>query len=144
MEGFSGQAVERIDYIAIPSSFPRPCFLSLRAKSRSPSPFTFLPACPVGTTSLYGVTVHGSYTVDILCKRGWGGVDAALMLTHLDHVTVVVRDVEKAKAFFGLLGFEEDKNVTICLLHYKSHVVFACDHFVRCIGVGCGPFGWRS
>ena len=35
------------------------------------------------------------------------------MLTHLDHITVVVRDVEKAKEFFGLLGFEEDKNVTI-------------------------------
>ena len=35
------------------------------------------------------------------------------MITHLDHVTIVIQDVEKAKDFFGLLGFEEDKNVTI-------------------------------
>jgi catechol 2,3-dioxygenase-like lactoylglutathione lyase family enzyme len=35
------------------------------------------------------------------------------MITHLDHVTVVVEDVARAKEFFGLLGFEEDKNVTI-------------------------------
>ena len=35
------------------------------------------------------------------------------MVTHFDHVTVVVRDVEKAKEFFGLLGFQEDKSVVI-------------------------------
>ena len=35
------------------------------------------------------------------------------MVKHIDHVTVVVQDVEKAKEFFGLLGFEEEKNVTI-------------------------------
>jgi len=29
----------------------------------------------------------------------------------LDHVTIVVRDVEAAKQFFGLLGFKEDKSV---------------------------------
>jgi catechol 2,3-dioxygenase-like lactoylglutathione lyase family enzyme len=27
------------------------------------------------------------------------------MILHIDHVTVVVRDVQKAKAFFALLGF---------------------------------------
>jgi catechol 2,3-dioxygenase-like lactoylglutathione lyase family enzyme len=38
---------------------------------------------------------------------------AVAMLKHFDHVTVVVRDVEAAKQFFGLLGFKEDKSVVI-------------------------------
>jgi len=35
------------------------------------------------------------------------------MIRHIDHVTVVVRDVAKAKTFFSLLGFVEDKSVII-------------------------------
>ena len=35
------------------------------------------------------------------------------MILHIDHVTVVVRDVAKAKAFFALLGFIEEKSVVI-------------------------------
>jgi catechol 2,3-dioxygenase-like lactoylglutathione lyase family enzyme len=35
------------------------------------------------------------------------------MIKHFDHVTIVVRDVEAAKQFFGLLGFKEDKSVVI-------------------------------
>ena len=35
------------------------------------------------------------------------------MILHIDHVTVVVRDVAKAKAFFSLLGFVEEKSVII-------------------------------
>ena len=35
------------------------------------------------------------------------------MILHIDHVTVVVRDVVKAKAFFALLGFVEEKSVII-------------------------------
>ena len=35
------------------------------------------------------------------------------MVKHFDHVTVVVRDVEAAKRFFSLLGFEHDKSVVI-------------------------------
>jgi catechol 2,3-dioxygenase-like lactoylglutathione lyase family enzyme len=35
------------------------------------------------------------------------------MIMNIDHVTVVVRDVAKAKAFFGLLGFVEEKSVVI-------------------------------
>src|SRR5215471_5560061 len=35
------------------------------------------------------------------------------MIKHFDHVTLVVRDVEAAKQFFGLLGFKEDKSVVI-------------------------------
>ena len=35
------------------------------------------------------------------------------MILHIDHVTVVVRDVSKAKVFFRLLGFAEEKSVVI-------------------------------
>jgi catechol 2,3-dioxygenase-like lactoylglutathione lyase family enzyme len=35
------------------------------------------------------------------------------VLTHFDHVTAVARDVEAAKRFFGLLGFQGDKSVVI-------------------------------
>jgi catechol 2,3-dioxygenase-like lactoylglutathione lyase family enzyme len=35
------------------------------------------------------------------------------MVKHFDHVTIVARDVEAAKRFFGLLGFEEVKSVVI-------------------------------
>jgi catechol 2,3-dioxygenase-like lactoylglutathione lyase family enzyme len=35
------------------------------------------------------------------------------MILHIDHVTVVVRDVAEAKAFFALLGFVEEKSVVI-------------------------------
>src|SRR5262245_32206241 len=35
------------------------------------------------------------------------------MIKHFDHVTIVVRDVEAAKQFFGLLGFKEEKSVVI-------------------------------
>jgi catechol 2,3-dioxygenase-like lactoylglutathione lyase family enzyme len=35
------------------------------------------------------------------------------MILHLDHVTVVVRDVARAKTFFSLLGFAEEKSVII-------------------------------
>jgi catechol 2,3-dioxygenase-like lactoylglutathione lyase family enzyme len=35
------------------------------------------------------------------------------MLRHFDHVTVAVTDVDAAIGFFGLLGFEKDKDVVI-------------------------------
>jgi len=35
------------------------------------------------------------------------------MVTHFDHVTIVVRDVSKAKAFFVQLGFIEQQSVVI-------------------------------
>jgi len=38
---------------------------------------------------------------------------ANTMVTHFDHVTIVVRDVGKAKAFFALLGFVEQQSVVI-------------------------------
>jgi catechol 2,3-dioxygenase-like lactoylglutathione lyase family enzyme len=35
------------------------------------------------------------------------------MIQRFDHVTVVVRDLENAKGFFGLLGFREDTSAVI-------------------------------
>jgi len=35
------------------------------------------------------------------------------MVRHFEHVTIVVRDVEAAKRFFGLLGFEEEISTVI-------------------------------
>jgi catechol 2,3-dioxygenase-like lactoylglutathione lyase family enzyme len=35
------------------------------------------------------------------------------VILHIDHVTVVVQDIAKAKAFFSLLGFVEEKSVII-------------------------------
>ena len=35
------------------------------------------------------------------------------MIQRFDHVTIVVTDIEKAKEFFGLLGFEEALSVVI-------------------------------
>jgi len=35
------------------------------------------------------------------------------MVTHFDHVTIVVRDLGKAKAFFAQLGFVEKQSVVI-------------------------------
>jgi catechol 2,3-dioxygenase-like lactoylglutathione lyase family enzyme len=35
------------------------------------------------------------------------------MVKNFDHVTIVVRDLEAAKRFFGLLGFELDQSVVI-------------------------------
>lgn len=35
------------------------------------------------------------------------------MIMHFDHVTIVVRDTEEAKAFFALLGFLEQQSVVI-------------------------------
>jgi catechol 2,3-dioxygenase-like lactoylglutathione lyase family enzyme len=39
--------------------------------------------------------------------------EAGHMVTHFDHVTIVVTDVGKAKAFFALLGFVEQQSVVI-------------------------------
>src|SRR5262245_36436485 len=35
------------------------------------------------------------------------------MVKHFDHLTIVVRDAERAKAFFALLGFKEAVSVVI-------------------------------
>jgi catechol 2,3-dioxygenase-like lactoylglutathione lyase family enzyme len=35
------------------------------------------------------------------------------MVKHFDHLTIVVRDTERAKAFFALLGFKEAMSVVI-------------------------------
>ena len=49
------------------------------------------------------------------------------MLKHFDHVTIAVTDVPAAVRFFGLLGFELDKDVVISGpvmdLHFNRPVV---------------------
>src|SRR5262245_51728248 len=48
------------------------------------------------------------------CSRaGHASREDPCMVKHFDHVTFVVQDVAKAKAFFALLGFAEDKDVVI-------------------------------
>jgi len=44
------------------------------------------------------------------------------MIKHFDHVTIVVRDVEAAKQFFGLLGFSEDKSVVITGPQFSAYM----------------------
>jgi catechol 2,3-dioxygenase-like lactoylglutathione lyase family enzyme len=44
------------------------------------------------------------------------------MVKNFDHVTVVVRDVEAAKQFFGLLGFYEDKSVVISGAQFSAYM----------------------
>ena len=44
------------------------------------------------------------------------------MIKHFDHVTIVVRDVEAAKQFFGLLGFNEDKSVVIVGPQFSAYM----------------------
>jgi catechol 2,3-dioxygenase-like lactoylglutathione lyase family enzyme len=44
------------------------------------------------------------------------------MIRHFDHVTVCVRDIDAAKRFFGLLGFEEDKSVVIAGEPFASYM----------------------
>lgn len=44
------------------------------------------------------------------------------MIRHLDHVTIVVSDLEAAKQFFGLLGFKEDKSVVISGRQFAAYM----------------------
>lgn len=44
------------------------------------------------------------------------------MITHFDHVTVAVRDLQAAIDFFALLGFEEDKRVVIAGEPFSSYM----------------------
>ena len=44
------------------------------------------------------------------------------MVQHFDHLTIVVQDVERAKKFFGLLGFKEEKSVVIAGEPFASYM----------------------
>ena len=44
------------------------------------------------------------------------------MTRNFDHITIVVRDLEAAKRFFGLLGFEEDKAVLISGQQFATYM----------------------
>jgi catechol 2,3-dioxygenase-like lactoylglutathione lyase family enzyme len=47
------------------------------------------------------------------------------MITHFDHVTLVVRDVAGAKAFFTLLGFVEQQSVVIAGEKFAAYMGIA-------------------
>ena len=47
------------------------------------------------------------------------------MIKHFDHVTIVVRDTEKAKAFFALLGFVEQQSVVISGEQFSAYMGIA-------------------
>jgi catechol 2,3-dioxygenase-like lactoylglutathione lyase family enzyme len=42
--------------------------------------------------------------------------------THFDHLTIVVRDVDRAKAFFAILGFKEAMSVVIAGEPFASYM----------------------
>lgn len=44
------------------------------------------------------------------------------MLKHFDHVTIVVRDVERAKTFFGALGFKQAISTVITGEPFASYM----------------------
>jgi catechol 2,3-dioxygenase-like lactoylglutathione lyase family enzyme len=44
------------------------------------------------------------------------------MPTHFDHLTIVVTDVERAKAFFAVLGFKHDNSVVITGEPFASYM----------------------
>lgn len=53
------------------------------------------------------------------------------MLKHFDHLTIVVRDLERAKAFFAALGFKEAMSVVIAGEPFASYMGvpdIAADH----------------
>jgi catechol 2,3-dioxygenase-like lactoylglutathione lyase family enzyme len=45
-----------------------------------------------------------------------------MMVKHFDHLTIVVRDIERAKAFFGVLGFKEALSVVIAGEPFASYM----------------------
>jgi catechol 2,3-dioxygenase-like lactoylglutathione lyase family enzyme len=47
------------------------------------------------------------------------------MITHFDHVTIVVRDVERAKTFFVMLGFVEQQSVMISGAQFSNYMGIA-------------------
>src|SRR5262249_48375403 len=47
------------------------------------------------------------------CEARRGTERRQRMVKHFDHLTIVVRDVDAAKRFFALLGFDEVRSVVI-------------------------------
>jgi catechol 2,3-dioxygenase-like lactoylglutathione lyase family enzyme len=47
------------------------------------------------------------------------------MIKHFDHVTIVVRNTEEAKAFFALLGFVEQQTVVISGEQFSAYMGIA-------------------
>jgi catechol 2,3-dioxygenase-like lactoylglutathione lyase family enzyme len=56
------------------------------------------------------------------CPTGQLGVEVKTMLRHFDHLTIVVRDLERAKEFFAVLGFKEAMSVVIAGEPFASYM----------------------
>src|SRR5215472_8682438 len=54
--------------------------------------------------------------------RGQARTECRRMVKHFDHCTIVVRDVDRAKKFFGLLGFKEAMSVVIAGEPFASYM----------------------
>jgi catechol 2,3-dioxygenase-like lactoylglutathione lyase family enzyme len=68
-------------------------------------------------------------------------MNGTAMIKHFDHVTVCVKDLDAAKRFFGLLGFEEDKTVVIAgerFARYMGLDAIEADH-VTLVVPGAAP-----
>src|SRR5262245_35316547 len=50
------------------------------------------------------------------------GEEIEIMLRHFDHLTIVVRDLERAKEFFAVLGFKEATSVVIAGEPFASYM----------------------
>lgn len=44
------------------------------------------------------------------------------MVRHFDHVTIAVRDLDRARRFFGLLGFKEATSVVVAGEPFASYM----------------------
>jgi catechol 2,3-dioxygenase-like lactoylglutathione lyase family enzyme len=60
---------------------------------------------------------YGQVNSDVSTSRG-----GAQMAKRFDHLTIVVRDIDRAKAFFGLLGFKEAISVIIAGEPFASYM----------------------
>jgi catechol 2,3-dioxygenase-like lactoylglutathione lyase family enzyme len=45
------------------------------------------------------------------------------MVKHFDHVTIVVKDLDEARRFFALLGFEHDRSVVISGTQFSRYML---------------------
>jgi catechol 2,3-dioxygenase-like lactoylglutathione lyase family enzyme len=66
--------------------------------------------------------IHAHQRNGPFTRHACGESEGSIMVTHFDHVTIVVRDVAKAKAFFALLGFIEQQSVVISGGQFSSYM----------------------
>src|SRR5258708_22131081 len=94
-------------------SRPGPChFKTIRRKARGGRARRRVRPDQVGSTGFR----HARY------DRARHVRECSSMVKHFDHCTIVVRDVDRAKMFFGLLGFKEAMSVVIAGEPFASYM----------------------